>query len=939
MLRRPLALAFSLARLLCPHFLFWGWNGLFLSVAAFGIAPHVLPAVWVDTLRGDVPMSFLSGVLALLLVPLASTAVGLVWLRRRPGALLRFFYGVEAPLVTLCLARLFLLRELNPGVAFAMGGFAVALSAYGWTLFRRPRPDHRAKTLRAGLAWAGALWTATAGLYVAALLAFYVPPAAWALGNFLLELDWSAALADALLRGRPFASLMQVLFLALFVASALLFLALPAGLAGLYLAPVVTRFAAHRARLGGPATAALAVLVPLVAVAGFVASNRQPQAEALALTAEPAVTDAERRALLERSDGIRRGLLNAYLSPHRYVSSDGENNHIAAMYAEVTGRSHDDFAGLERVWEALARPLLYRGTDRRGDRRTAQDRYEAFFDAPIQRAELGPTVQALRSTWDRDAAAAGLLDIGAENVWLEEQHVRVREGGPWAEVEIHEVYANRTGRPQEVLYYVSLPETAAVTGLWLGDTADRSKRFPFVVAPRGAAQEVYRSEVVRNVDPALLEQVGPRQYRIRAFPVPALPRRGDGARPAVSRLHLWLTYRVAATPDGWPLPQLAERRNVYWTRRSERSLGGEPWGGEDWLPATVPRSGDRGTAGQGPSRMEATMAGYRVTAETAETPTLMAGPPTAGPSTAGPRLAVVVDTSFSMTEHRGDVASAVEVLEALGVDADLYLTRAGGPPRRISAADLDSAELLFWGVLGPDELLAQYAGARREDQGTGGDDPTPYDGIFVLTDAGGYDVEPDAGATAQVPDPEAPLWWIHFGGLPIAYRDGILAATEDSGGGVATSVTEALGRLATGRPGQRIVDGWRFTIQPVDDGAERSGDPSFEAVAARQLIRHLGRSLDRSDLGALDGIHALAKAHRVVTPYSSMLVLVNDRQREALAKAEQREDRFEREAETGDQALGEPPDPFAVSGVPEPEEWALLLVAAAALVALRWRAR
>jgi hypothetical protein len=58
-----------------------------------------------------------------------------------------------------------------------------------------------------------------------------------------------------------------------------------------------------------------------------------------------------------------------------------------------------------------------------------------------------------------------------------------------------------------------------------------------------------------------------------------------------------------------------------------------------------------------------------------------------------------------------------------------------------------------------------------------------------------------------------------------------------------------------------------------------------------------------------------------------MLVLVNDRQKEALKKAEEGKDRFDREVETGKQTATAPSDPFAVPAVPEPEEWALIIIA------------
>lgn len=41
-----------------------------------------------------------------------------------------------------------------------------------------------------------------------------------------------------------------------------------------------------------------------------------------------------------------------------------------------------------------------------------------------------------------------------------------------------------------------------------------------IVAPRGAARQVYTDSLRRNTDPALLEQSWPSTYKLRVFPVP-----------------------------------------------------------------------------------------------------------------------------------------------------------------------------------------------------------------------------------------------------------------------------------------------------------------------------------------------------------------------------------------------------------------------------------
>lgn len=68
-----------------------------------------------------------------------------------------------------------------------------------------------------------------------------------------------------------------------------------------------------------------------------------------------------------------------------------------------------------------------------------------------------------------------------------------------------------------------------------------------------------------------------------------------------------------------------------------------------------------------------------------------------------------------------------------------------------------------------------------------------------------------------------------------------------------------------------------------------------------------------------------------------MFVLVNDRQKQALKKAGEANDRFERESRTGEEALTSPSN-IMVSGVPEPHEWLLMLMSLLMLILL-WRNR
>jgi putative PEP-CTERM system integral membrane protein len=221
----------------------------------------------------------------------------------------------------------------------------------------------------------------------------------------------------------------------------------------------------------------------------------------------------------------------------------------------------------------------------------------------------------------------------------------------------------------------------------------------------------------------------------------------------------------------------------------------------------------------------------------------------------------------------------------------------------------------------------------------------------VLTDGSGYELTGDG---IDVPRPESPVWMVHLGGdFPLGYDDGTLEAIQASGGGVAGSVTEALARLAIGLTQEAagstsdLVDGYLWSTVEAGTLTTTSGQElidhpvsdDFAALAARRLIlSRMERQRDNLDqLETLDQLHALAIEHSVVTPYSSMIVLVNREQERLLRQLENRGDRFQREYEE----VGEttPENPFDVTGVPEPEEWLLLALAVGMLGWYVYRAR
>jgi putative PEP-CTERM system integral membrane protein len=139
-------------------------------------------------------------------------------------------------------------------------------------------------------------------------------------------------------------------------------------------------------------------------------------------------------------------------------------------------------------------------------------------------------------------------------------------------------------------------------------------------------------------------------------------------------------------------------------------------------------------------------------------------------------------------------------------------------------------------------------------------------------------------------------------------------------------------KTALGSEVVSVVDGYAWSIEPTTAQAVAKKELEFEPIAARMLIGGLSQLKNSEGLADLDLMHAIAKTYRVVTPYSSMIVLVNDEQRKALKEAEASTDRFDRKVEDGKEQLNKPNNPFHTTDVPEPSTIAGWIVVAIALL-------
>jgi putative PEP-CTERM system integral membrane protein len=413
--------------------------------------------------------------------------------------------------------------------------------------------------------------------------------------------------------------------------------------------------------------------------------------------------------------------------------------------------------------------------------------------------------------------------------------------------------------------------------------------------------------------------VGPRHYRLRAFPIPVrIPGWVDRKRlnnpNGPTEMNLWLTYKVMRSDRGWALPQLGEKRNVFWSRDTDRQINGksvgntEVWYETEWLPRSVPAQ-----AKSQAQIHKLNLGGQLVTAN-----------PLTDRDYAQPtnqRIAIVLDSSRSMEFRRGELA--LTQLQAQGFtdanpdnnDADLFVVGPTSQTRIDDLSQFKADQVTFYGSIRLDQLLQEFAKLR----GT-----TVYDSVLVVTDGDTYELSKDKAAIA---DPKLPLWMVHLDKLPPAYDDGVLKLLQN-GGGVSTSIGEVLQRSATETKlgaATRVADGYAWSVVAAAPAgtATEAKDP-FAPLAARQLIRSMSKSA--TSVEQLDAIHAIAKQQSIVTPYSSMIVLVNDEQRRQLAEAEASVDRFKRKVESGQETLDKPSNILGDNtSVPDPSSTVALL--------------
>ena len=112
----------------------------------------------------------------------------------------------------------------------------------------------------------------------------------------------------------------------------------------------------------------------------------------------------------------------------------------------------------------------------------------------------------------------GVGDDGRQHLELTSVTVDVRIDERVARTRTDQIFTNHAEWEVEGIYEFTLPEGAIITDLvlWIGD-----KRVQGLIMEKEEARQVYDDIVRQRIDPALIEQVTPNQFRLSIFPFPA----------------------------------------------------------------------------------------------------------------------------------------------------------------------------------------------------------------------------------------------------------------------------------------------------------------------------------------------------------------------------------------------------------------------------------
>lgn len=851
------------------YLIFYGWNLLYvLVIITLESSERVFSELIYNVFTSYTPVEYLFNTAVVCIIPFFCLFIGWKLLNNDRNQLLKWFYGFQVPLSFLVLFRLGGFNEVTTPILLYFILLLIPVVGYGIKMLLKSKISPNVKN-------AFTVFQVFVGAGVGAFLLIYTVPIVWIIIRELIS-DFP-----------DIRDLFQIGFLGFilgvfFLATGTLTVFFPIALIVFYTWEGIQEL------WTGLLSNSMAKMVGAISLAScvfLVYPRDQPQTEALKMAKGWMSGEISNAELLANQESIRTGLVNSYLWRYRYIGrSEDEYGGVNGLYEEAFGSKNN---WITRLHDIMISPFVYQG--KWEDKEEAAEYYEQIFDTPIEREEKTAIIDAMRNSFQLRGVEATILSIDQKQVEVTDRDIKYNqlEDGV-VEVFFHERYENRSYQNQEVFYYFTVPQNTVITGMWLGDNDENLRQFPYTIAPRGAAQKTYQAIKAVRRDPSLLEQVGPYQYRLRIFPV--LPRdrvrfRSDDREIEVRPMHLTLRLLTKADENGKiQLPQLTEKRNVYWDQKNLAD-----YRESEWFPSPE-------TTFE-PSKPDTEIEFENTSVSIAQIQDLPKREVT-------DEFALIVDGSYSMGKHTESIHQIIQDFPFRN-NLDVYV---------LSLNELKSVKVPFSfdEFVGNNYPMKTISTWQAENQNKR---------IVWLTDKGSYELL-QRDSVYKASTFSKPIDVLHVNGYSPIYDDAFIETVIQSGGNVYSGLDELVTVIETETTSNSptwIENGVRYRFAP--DSSVNSKN-SFAAYYASRMAMAFNRNKKDVTVKELDELHKLAVKHSFVSPYSSMICLVDDEQRRMLEELSKKEDRFERSVENGKTSGN-----LNLMASPEPHEWLMIIAA------------
>ncbi len=973
-----------------------------------------------------IPVDILVTLGVLFFMPVVAIIVALLSRAfRTPIKLIQILLGVELPILAFLFGRLVFLKTMTPVNILFLCTAVVSIIAYIIYIFRKP-----AKNLFLLLLHLFCLQAAVVvGLYGSLLIFFFVPIILavlfQAIGSIITEISFESFAFSELFQFIAITDFFEAVWhafviLILLMTIFMLFVSvLTSPFIGFFmywkatnrlnknLAFRTTKVFAVIARWGFSLFYAFMIIF-LAYQASLIAFYAQMTAYQTAISFEEKSKIATQ--ILKRENFIKNRLIDTYLANYLYIT-DSQMTLIEQGYKDQLKLSEGTAKQLQKIFSLVASPFMFQGKFDE-DVKKASEYYQDIFDEPIQLAESKKVSNILATSFNfsSDQLKSSILDREDKDVHLVQRIVTAvpDSTGQFATVTIEEEYKNTTSSEQEVLYVFSLPQDSVITDLKLGADLELEKeQLEFAnfatpapqptlaptaitkqeespvptptatpdpniqkdqgeVAAKGAANQTFEAQYRVRLDPAILEQVGPVQYKLRVYPIPVdeenmqnwqrenLLRQLDGSEDPndlVKNQKVRYSYVTALNAQGEvALPSVVQSRNIFSDSKTEYSFQNS---GRDSSLLTeqttmVPvLARNVQECGSQPVQLlynnrTTVYVPHSVNPWIKDAIAFDCEDQFAGAENLvkGQRIAILSDSSYSMGDrgwiHYHNVwLSMTELLETNTIDL-FYFNDDVSQPINLNQQQNDpkAPVQVAFGKTNRYEALKQVEGK--------------YDVVLVFTD----DSEADESSTV---DSEISLAQpIYIISDPLTrenklsqFTDPLTYYLQANEARVVSSGIEALQNFAVHQKVKNTI-GDAFVL--VGESGTWVSYPSSSApsnmqlgepvqflsmndpIAKVALHRHIESEMqvavaDLQQLSTLDALNSIAQSSGIVTPFSSFIVLVTPEQKEQLRLASLQDDRYLVEYDLGEEQLVDPTSGglLGTSAVPEPHEWVLLI--------------